>query len=201
LGFRLSENFWYPYFATSIREFWKRWHISLTSWFTEYVYIPLGGNRVSHARWILNIAVVFLLSGFWHGAHWAFIVWGALHAVYYLVEHSCKKRFPALPAFLSGLLVFVLVTVAWVFFRLEDVSRSVEAIAGFFSHPGGFYWGGSAFSTGLAFVFLLLFVALDYLRYRTLPLRPWVSAGGYACLLAMILLFGVNQGGFVYFQF
>ena len=91
LGFRLMQNFNLPYLANSIADFWKRWHISLSSWFGDYLYIPLGGNRVPYIRWIINIFVVFLVSGFWHGANWTFIVWGGLHALYYLFENWGDK--------------------------------------------------------------------------------------------------------------
>jgi len=90
LGFRLMQNFNLPYFAHSIGEFWKRWHISLSTWFGDYLYIPMGGNRVSVPRWFINIFIVFIISGFWHGSNWTFIVWGALHGLYYLLEYIGK---------------------------------------------------------------------------------------------------------------
>ena len=95
MGFRLNDNFRFPYFSTTIRQFWKKWHISLTSWFTEYLYIACGGNRVPKWRWYINISLVFLVSGLWHGAAWTFIFWGALHAVLYLIEHisGLKNQF------------------------------------------------------------------------------------------------------------
>ncbi|MBU3808317.1 MAG: MBOAT family protein [Candidatus Phocaeicola faecipullorum] len=97
LGFSIMQNFNFPYCVNTIKEFWRRWHISLTSWFTEYVYISMGGNRVIKPRWILNISTVFLLSGIWHGATWSFVLWGALHAAYYFLEYYLgpKKGSPA----------------------------------------------------------------------------------------------------------
>lgn len=235
LGFRLTNNFYYPYFSTSIKEFWKRWHISLTSWFTEYVYIPLGGNRVSRLRWILNISAVFLLSGLWHGADWTFIVWGALHACYYLVEFYCKKGFhykqncrrrqsrhckenrhcvlePQSSRISQGIprqardgvyriMVFALVTIAWVFFRIENTGKAAEVIQGFFKGTCDFFWGMSSFTTLLAFWLLGLFIVLDWIRYKNIKFPPVVTAGGYALILSLILLFGVSDAGFVYFQF
>ena len=210
LGFNLMDNFKYPYFATSIKEFWKRWHISLTSWFTEYVYIPLGGNRVSQRRWILNISAVFLLSGLWHGAKWSFIFWGALHAVYYLGEFYWKKFclrgtdnrcFKLLNNIFSMLLVLSLVTIAWIFFRVEDVGKASQIISGFFSGKTGFYWGMSSFTTGMTMLLLILFVILDGIRYRKVQFNPALNVLGYALILSITLLFGVSDVGFVYFQF
>ena len=132
LGFRLMENFKHPYLALSIPEFWSRWHISLSTWFKDYVYIPLGGNRVSVPRWCLNIMCTFLLSGLWHGASWTFIVWGALHGSYYvgykLITHMCNKMRPiAQPCvvrvvvFFQWLVTFMLVLLTWIFFRANTL--------------------------------------------------------------------------------
>ena len=134
MGFRLMQNFDRPYAARTVAGFWTRWHISLSSWLRDYVYIPLGGNRVPVPRWCLNIGVVFLLSGLWHGANWTFVVWGALHALYVLGEagsNALRSRFgiatrpdrvPGLYGAGQVMLTFSLVTFAWIFFR----SRSLE---------------------------------------------------------------------------
>ncbi|MDB5813311.1 MAG: alginate O-acetyltransferase [Rhodocyclales bacterium] len=134
LGFELIENFKHPYFATSVPEFWQRWHISLSSWFRDYVYIPLGGNRVVRSRWFLNLWIVFLLCGLWHGANWTFIAWGAMHGFYYFltyiftpparwfVAHTFLSRFPALCRLLLVMLTFSLVCWAWVMFRAENLT-------------------------------------------------------------------------------
>lgn len=92
MGFKIMRNFDFPYFSSSIREFWKKWHISLTSWLTEYVYFSLGGNRVSIQRWVYNILIVFIVSGIWHGAAWTFIIWGGIHGIYQIVEHFVLKK-------------------------------------------------------------------------------------------------------------
>jgi len=130
----LINNFRWPYHATSVKDFWSRWHISLTSWFKDYLYIPLGGNRVSVARWQVNIAITFLLSGLWHGANWTFLIWGGLHGLYVVVEQLSEKvrhRFvefiglnnvPFLKKTLARLITFFLVCLAWVFFRAESLS-------------------------------------------------------------------------------
>jgi D-alanyl-lipoteichoic acid acyltransferase DltB (MBOAT superfamily) len=134
MGFRLMQNFDRPYAARTVAGFWTRWHISLSSWLRDYVYIPLGGNRVPLPRWCLNIGVVFLLSGLWHGANWTFVAWGALHALYVMGEAGCKAlrarfgiatgpgRMPRLYGAGRVVLTFSLVTFAWIFFR----SRSLE---------------------------------------------------------------------------
>ena len=129
MGFRLMQNFRQPYLARSISEFWRRWHISLSTWFRDYLYHPLGGNRVARWRWHLNLVIVFLVSGLWHGANWTFVVWGALHGGYLVVslwtaEIRAKiiraigfDRVPLLHRVLQSAVTFVLVTIAWVFFR------------------------------------------------------------------------------------
>jgi len=127
MGFDLMTNFRAPYLAKSIPDFWRRWHISLSTWFKDYVYFSLGGNRVSIPKWYFNIMVVFIISGFWHGASWNFVIWGALHGVFQLIGITVSRRFPALsPENARGiyfrflqLWTFVLVTFAWVFFRLS----------------------------------------------------------------------------------
>lgn len=131
MGFRLMENFRTPYFSRSVGEFWRRWHISLSTWFRDYVYIPLGGSRVPPGRRAFNLMIVFLLSGLWHGASWAFVVWGALHGMYLVVGSATadarqklreKSRIPApIVHTLSIVSTFMLVTVAWVFFRARTI--------------------------------------------------------------------------------
>lgn len=137
LGFEMIENFNRPYFATSIMDFWQRWHISLSSWFRDYLYIPLGGNRVPKWRWFLNLWIVFLLCGLWHGASWTFLIWGALHGFYYfityiltpparwLVAHSFLSRFPRLCHSILVTITFSLVCWAWVMFRAENLSQAL----------------------------------------------------------------------------
>jgi D-alanyl-lipoteichoic acid acyltransferase DltB (MBOAT superfamily) len=126
MGFRLMTNFNAPYLANSVTEFWQRWHISLSSWFRDYVYIPLGGNRVGIKRWIFNIWIVFIISGLWHGAKWNFLIWGALHGFYLIVErmlNDWKLRFPII--WLKKIFVFLLVCLTWIFFRAETVEKAL----------------------------------------------------------------------------
>jgi alginate O-acetyltransferase complex protein AlgI len=152
---RLSKNFDYPYFSTSVRAFWRRWHITLASWMRDYVYISLGGNRVSPPRQVFNVLVTFLLVGLWHGADWTFVIWGLLHGTYLAVETrlraaTWRSRKPARapevaiqapPAqwrsVIAAVLVFALVTLAWIFFRAPSLSAAVDYFVQGFSEPLG----------------------------------------------------------------
>lgn len=197
LGFNLQQNFRFPYWANTIKEFWRRWHISLTSWFTEYVYISMGGNRVKQSRWLLNISAVFLLSGLWHGATWAFLLWGIMHACFYLVEHYMG---PKRPNFLYHVLIFILITFAWIFFRLEDsVTAGWVIIRICTDLVAPINWGSSTFSTLLTIWLLLLFIIREYLLYK--QKLPQKYAIEYILLMLGIGLFGASSEQFVYFQF
>lgn len=137
MGVKLMKNFDHPYFARSISEFWRRWHISLSTWFRDYVYIPLGGNRVSEPRWAFNIFLTFLISGLWHGANWTYILWGALHGFYFILSAltvpfwqrlsaaTRLEQMPRLKAGLALLTTFSLVTFAWIFFRAESLGDAL----------------------------------------------------------------------------
>ncbi|MBI2559318.1 MBOAT family protein [Candidatus Woesearchaeota archaeon] len=152
LGFSLAENFKMPYFSKSISEFWQRWHISLMSWFRDYIYIPLGGNRVSSVRWGINVAVVFLISGLWHGANWTFVIWGLLHAVYIIASRITEpirnrltatksiSRNDALHHVLQITTTFLLVNLAWIFFRAKSIGEGffiLHSILTYFSSSAG----------------------------------------------------------------
>ncbi|MBO5837211.1 MAG: MBOAT family protein [Oscillospiraceae bacterium] len=134
-GFHFPENFNYPYLSRSVAEFWRRWHISLGSWFRDYVYIPLGGNRVSRGRWIFNILVVWMLTGLWHGAAWNFVVWGLVYAVALLLE----KQIPLLqklPDILRRVYVLLVVILGFVLFNAADLSQAAADMAGLFGIGG-----------------------------------------------------------------
>ncbi len=149
MGFDLMLNFKRPYAARSISDFWKRWHISLSTWFRDYVYLPLGGNRVALLRWTLNILAVFIISGLWHGANTTFLVWGALHGTYYLVSRATARlrkatvrlsglhHTPRIHAVLQVLFIFTIVSVGWVFFRAHTLSDAAFIL---WSLPSG--WDG-----------------------------------------------------------
>jgi alginate O-acetyltransferase complex protein AlgI len=126
-GFRFHENFNYPYIATSLRRFWKRWHISLSSWFRDYVYIPLGGNRVSTPRVYVNLFLVFMLTGFWHGASWNFLVWGLLHGVFLASEHAgFSNLLQRMWKPVQHLYLLSVVTISWVFFRADNLTQALD---------------------------------------------------------------------------
>lgn len=212
MGFRLPDNFRRPYFSTSIKEFWKRWHIALSSWFGDYLYISLGGNRVKYWRYLLNLMIVFLVSGLWHGAAWTFILWGALHGLYQILEALWKKRFGQ-PEYkhwwshaLKMLFIFVLVNMAWVFFRAGSIEDAFMAISKMFTQPG------VPFLSPMAMIFGAMSIAILFVKDFADEFRPgWklmssnnkvVSTVTCALLAIYVVLFGVlDSSQFIYFQF
>jgi alginate O-acetyltransferase complex protein AlgI len=137
-GFRILENFNFPYISTSIKEFWGRWHISLSSWFKDYVYIPIGGNRLGVKRTYVNLILVFLLTGFWHGATWSFVFWGVFHGTFLIIERlGWGKLMMRLPKIIGWLYTIVVVMVGWVFFRLEQFSEAIMYLNQMFLFPSG----------------------------------------------------------------
>jgi alginate O-acetyltransferase complex protein AlgI len=216
LGIRLSNNFSFPYFSTKIKDFWRKWHISLTSWFTEYVYFSLGGNRVKmKIRWIFNISMVFLLSGIWHGAAWNFLLWGIIHAVLYLSEYAvglhkkghCYKSL--LQKTIAGCCVFLLVSLAWMFFRIEDLSKIFEVLSKIASASlFNIMPGASTVTFAINVLLLVLLGICEVFLYRNrengdavISRTPVVMCGWVCSLLLMIALFGQSNDSFVYFQF
>ena len=142
LGIELMENFRSPYFSASIHEFWSRWHISLSTWFRDYVYIPLGGNRVSKARHNINLMLTFIVSGLWHGASWTFVAWGAVHGLGQIVENAFARRKQEVHG-LTWLVrvcgTFLFVMTAWVFFRAQSLSDTVYVFTHAFSGAGNIF--------------------------------------------------------------
>lgn len=134
-GFKFPENFNYPYVARSIKDFWRRWHMSLSAWFRDYVYIPLGGNRVSFARQYFNLFLIFFLCGLWHGASWNFVIWGMIHGAFLVFERIKigKKFLEFLPQFLQHFYVIFIVMVSWVFFRSPDLAHATGFLKAMFS--------------------------------------------------------------------
>lgn len=209
LGINLMENFKNPYGAQSIRDFWRRWHISLTSWFTDYVYIPLGGSRKGLPRQILNILVVFLLSGLWHGADWSFVVWGGIHGIYQacsiLWRRSGHKS--NLPRWFGQLRTFLLVSFSWIFFRaasLGDAGMLLSRLGTGWELQGIF---DLTWEAGLRLVLSLLCLHL----LERIPSRPRLSPAVTVitvffmvtaiCLGWLIVLSTNGQNAFIYFQF
>ena len=212
LGFHLINNFRRPYFAIGITDFWKRWHISLTRWLTQNIYIPLGGNRCSKIRCYFNIMVTFLVSGIWHGAAWHFVFWGALHGVLQVIEKALNlARFEGNSVVVRIgriIITFLLVNLAWIFFRMPDVSSAFSMIGSFFTRPGmpdfSSFGGTNLIIVSLA-VLILVFKELreEFFPKRCvfLSTRPvqWLS---YLVLFCMIFSVGVLDGGqFIYVGF
>jgi alginate O-acetyltransferase complex protein AlgI len=210
MGFELAPNFRTPYFSENIQEFWQRWHISLSTWFRDYVYIPLGGNRGSEARTCFNIMAVFLLSGLWHGANWTFVIWGALHGGYLVLTRYLPPwvRGPGgpWPARLIRILVtFVLVCFAWIFFRAASPAHAFNVIERISSGGGVLFWD-AVLANGLFALFLLLVVEVLKEPMPTeawLVRRPvWFHLSFALTVVFVLLLFGAQQGAqFIYFQF
>jgi len=224
MGFKLMNNFRRPYFSRSINEFWKRWHISLSSWFKDYLYIPLGGRRVSIPRWYMNIMIVFLVSGLWHGASWTFVIWGGLHGLYLIIEIITKSfkekllritkliKFPRLIHLSEILLTFILVSIGWIFFRANSISDAFYIIKNIFKGWGSGFSevklvaGGMRTLIAFALIGFMGIVhviqergsAKQFLNKRPLVLR-WAI---YLAIMVLIILFGVfNEVQFIYFQF
>ena len=222
MGFKLMTNFNRPYFAKSIGEFWKRWHISLSTWFRDYLYIPLGGNRVSRWRWYFNLFFVFLVSGLWHGANWTFVIWGGLHGFYLIFSIWTEKlreaiarsvgltRHPALRKWLRVFTTFHLVLLSWVFFRAKSVSQVWFILTHMFSLPAmpNLNLGLHGLDIPVVLTALLIMETVHLLQRRgpvrhLLAGRPaWVRWSVYGAATLMILLFGeFTSTDFIYFQF
>ncbi|MDR3714828.1 MAG: MBOAT family O-acyltransferase [Puia sp.] len=215
MGFDLVVNFRRPYFSRNIREFWSRWHISLTSWFRDYVYIPLGGSRTGSARKYLNVGIVFLLSGLWHGAGWNFAVWGAIHALlmmgylfYQDLRGEDRRREPSRLGHAVGMLAtFCLVTVTWVFFRASGIGEAWNILSYAFGRKRGVIYDQllTRSTILLGFVFfglLMLFERVVSPKLEELGGRFWPDIVFGLIALTSILLFGVfGNSSFIYFQF
>jgi len=192
-GFNFIENFNYPYISRSIQEFWRRWHMSLGSWFRDYVYIPLGGNRVSRGRWIFNTMVVWFLTGMWHGASWNFILWGVLYGVLLLIE----KFVPAiqkLPAALGHVYVMVMVMIGFVLFNAVDMAQAAGDLAGMFGLAGvPFLTQETVYYLGsYAVLFIAGFIgATPVVRNLAWKLCDGKASGKVMAILEPVLLIGI----------
>ena len=209
MGFHLMDNFRRPYLATSVTEFWHRWHISLSTWFKDYVYIPLGGNRVSQWKNYLNIMVTFTISGIWHGANWTFIAWGALHGLLQCAEKKigwAKREWKGTPRVCHMMLTFSMVCLTWIIFRANSLKEAVSVIQGIITHPGAPYVQMADFiAIGIAlFIVACREVAEEWhTGIRVSDSQSWVVRHLYiTTMIAYIILFGVLNGDqFIYFQF
>lgn len=233
MGFRLMENFNCPYLSGSVGEFWRRWHISLSSWFKDYVYIPLGGNRKGKQRKYLNIMIVFLLSGLWHGANWTYVIWGGLNGLYQVVGNACKPFRNTVNRLLHNnensighklfqiLTTFILVDVAWVFFRASTIMRGLGIIRTMLMARNPWVlWDGSLYNLGLdqknftmAIIAIIILIVVDIAKYKGICIRKailrqewWIR---WTCIIVsvmFVLIFGVwgssySAKSFIYFQF
>ncbi|TDO03389.1 MBOAT family O-acyltransferase [Sunxiuqinia elliptica] len=213
LGFDLMQNFNMPYFSRNIREFWTRWHISLSTWFRDYIYIPLGGNRCSKAKHALNIMLTFIISGLWHGANWTFLVWGALHGFLYLItkpfsrsNDQTKPELQQLPAILT---TFLLVCFAFIFFRAENIGHAYSYLSRMFSFTS------NPFSIKLitnkqlaiAFFFTLSLLITEWVQrdkkhgLDLIDIKPVLRYGIYYLVIGSILFSFQTDRIFIYFQF
>jgi D-alanyl-lipoteichoic acid acyltransferase DltB (MBOAT superfamily) len=223
MGYRLMTNFRRPYFAASIREFWQRWHISLSTWFRDYVYISLGGNRVVKWRWYYNLFITFLVSGLWHGAEWTFVIWGALHGFYLIFAIWTAKlreqangflgisRNPAVYRIAQTLVTFVLVYFSWIFFRANNTQDAFLIIGNTFKFSGGgavnlFQFGIDFY---IAFVAIIVLILVEFFEeFAGLFGRMQVSLNRpmkwsiLVVIILLVLVLGEWKGtDFLYFQF
>ncbi len=206
LRIRLPTNFLRPYGAASLPQFWRRWHITLSFWLRDYLYIPLGGNRRGKARQIINLLITMVLGGLWHGANWTFVIWGALHGVGLALAHVFGKAL-RLPRWLGILLTFHFVTIAWVFFRAPDLATAMRVLAGPFTQTygsAGLVLAALAFPILLIAVFLVTHVWDRHARLRWLSVHGNKAMQWGVIVLFWILAIAVAQGSsakFIYFDF
>jgi len=223
MGFDLMNNFDRPYSSRSVAEFWKRWHISLSSWFQDYLYISLGGRRVSVPRWYFNLLVVFVVSGAWHGANWTFVAWGALHGLFLIGYHATKKirtgifrtaknlNMEGFAGYLSMAFTFSLVCFAWIFFRANSIADALYIVRNLFGD-----WSLVELQRVLDIMeptqLILVISALGLLelvqiiqKERSIPLiiqkQLWLKPLLYFFIIASLVDVGHQDTAFIYFQF
>ena len=221
LGYDLMDNFKEPYLSKSIGEFWKRWHISLSTWFKDYLYIPLGGNRINKFRTYINVLIVFLTSGLWHGANYTFIIWGLIHGIFNILENITKKYFVKfknnlLYISLRRMMTFLVATFAFIFFRANHLTMATTYISKIFFLEGDPLKDKINFSLGnvyvLTFAIFVLFL-VDIIKYRGINISEKIESKNflfriviYILLIVFSLIFGVygpgySESQFIYFQF
>lgn len=227
LGIKLMDNFKYPYFALSIKDFWSRWHISLSTWFRDYLYIPLGGNRCSKVRKYCNVMITMLLSGLWHGANWTYIFWGGVHGVYqvigdvtYNVRKKLKERLriktdTTTYKIFQGLCTFTLVDLTWIFFRAESIGVAIQYIIRMvttfdirFLLNENLYTMGLDFKEIYLLIFLILFLIVIGVIQQKVVIRQWLVSqnmifrwGIYLISVFIILLWGIYGADYQQTQF
>jgi len=222
MGIDIMNNFRQPYFSQSIREFWRRWHISLSTWFKDYFYISLGGNRVNRQRWLYNIFITFLISGLWHGANWTFVFWGSLHGFFLIFAILTSKYRKAVHNFfrlsdnsiikkgISILITYHLIAFAWIFFRANSISDAFYIVLNLFSNFNFkiLHWGLDMFEFKIALASIFLVLTVDFLQLHKNIIETlhnknkFFRWGIYYLMVMSILLFGkFGEAQFIYFQF
>ncbi len=207
-GFRFLENFNFPYLSKSITEFWRRWHISLSSWFRDYIYIPLGGNRVKKSRWIFNILVVWFLTGLWHGADWNFIIWGLYFGTILLIEKLyLTKILNKMPNFINWIYSMILIVIGWIIFRNTNIDNLLLSIETMFIYKpsdieGFFYLYSGTASSFLYFIpaIIFSFPVFDFYKDR----KNNIIVNGILLVLFMMcitFLISSSYNPFIYFRF
>lgn len=205
-GYKFNENFLFPYISSSFSEFWQRWHISLSSFLKEYLYIPLGGNRLGKYRTYLNLLITMLLGGLWHGAAWSYLAWGGYHGVALVIERYFAGVFSIKMAInlrlLKGLLVFTVVTFGWLFFKLPHFSEAYQYIVKMFT--------SSFYSKDKEKIILIIIYSIPVISYHFLYLirlripftfKKYGYPVMYGALLFFIMVNSGSSGSFIYFQF
>ena len=211
LGFTLMQNFNHPYLSQSVKEFWRRWHISLSSWFADYVYKPLGGSRCSTIKHNRNLLLTMLISGLWHGANWTFVLWGGLHGMFLIVNSAYSKfvKHKSLsPKIIRIMTTYFFIVFAWIFFRANNVQDAFTIISKITTEQGHLFLGDGIPSLVLPILMiciLLIKEVKDEYQFRISLMHhknPWISIPASALVIAIILLCAeFNSGQFIYFQF
>jgi len=221
-GFNLKQNFAFPYFSRDIAEFWRRWHISLSTWFRDYLYIPLGGSRGGIWMKVRNTFIIFIVSGFWHGANWTFIVWGALNAIYFMPLLLLNKNrvntnivaegkyLPNIKELFQMTVTFSITVLAWIFFRAENIAHAIKYLSSIFSESlfsiPKFVGMKHALETS---ILIVLFIIIEWLgREEQYALQKLGIKGNrslrivmYYVIIFVIFIYGGNKQEFIYFQF
>lgn len=204
LGYDIGLNFNFPYFAANIREFWRRWHISLSTWLRDYLYIPLGGNRGTRGNHLRNIMITMLLGGLWHGANWTFVIWGGIHGIWIVIEHLRRRDVPkptGLTYVIRTVLTFHGVCVTWIFFRAQSLHEAFEMIGRLFAS-----YDLTQLPVSIA-VYIALMLIVDVIYAKTsftkfvlrYPLLYWMFI--FSGIFAYMIFGNIAGGDFVYFQF
>lgn len=219
MGFDLMVNFRQPYLSRSIREFWRRWHISLSTWFRDYVYVPLGGNRKGFGRMLGNLFVVFVVSGLWHGANWTFLLWGALHGGFIVIESLGARRGwgRRIPDAAKWAVTFAVVCVAWVFFRANTVDDAFHVLGNVLNFSRGIAGVEQPFAGGLlgpvtefalSWALIAGLMAYDYVDARAEAFNAilharlrWAAYYGLGLGVVFSFIYGLTSQQFIYFQF